>query len=214
LRTPLAAIVASAGSLRRSGAAHGPDEREHLATAIEDEAARLDRVVGNLLDLSRIETGSVSPHPDWHDLGALIEDTGRTVPGLRFVTDVPDDLPPVLLDYVEIQQVLRNLLENAVRHAGSTTLVEIEVTAGTEEIAITVSDNGPGLPGGELERLFDPFYQGGGARRREGSGLGLAVARGFVEAHGGRIEAANRPEGGACFTVTLPREALPQAAAV
>jgi two-component system sensor histidine kinase KdpD len=214
LRTPLASIIASAGSLRQRDVAWTEQDQEEFAEAIEQEARRLNRIVGNLLDLSRIEAGSLRPASDWYDLGALIDDVvGR----LRPITaqhqvrvEVPEDLPPVQLDYVEIDQVLSNLIENAVKYTPPGGEIEVTAQRGDGEVQVRVADRGPGLPAGAMSRVFDRFYRVDGSGRGDGgpgpggTGLGLAVARGLVEAHGGRIWVETRPGGGACFTFSLP----------
>ena len=218
LRTPLASIIASAGSLRQIDVSWSEDERREFAEAIEEEARRLNRIVGNLLDLSRIEAGTLRPEKGWYDFGALVDDVlGRLRPlaeGHDLVSDVPPDLPPIPLDYVQIDEVLSNLVENAIKYtpAGSRVAVGARTTdAG--QLVVTVEDDGPGIPEDSLQRLFDPFHRAeGNSRRPLGTGLGLSVAKGLVEAHGGEISARNLP-GGACFTFTLPLGA-PEATAV
>jgi two-component system sensor histidine kinase KdpD len=209
LRTPLATIMASAGSLRQQDVAWTDAERQGFAQAIEEEAEHLNRVVGNLLDISRIEGGSLHPQMSWYDLAVLIGDVEERVrPILRdhtLVVAVAEELPPVWLDPVEIGQVLYNLLENAAKYAPRGTPVELTVERVGPEVHLTVTDRGPGLPTAALPHLFDPFFRGiDGKPRSRGLGLGLAIVRGLVEAHGGRITADNRPGGGARLTVSLP----------
>lgn len=209
LRTPLASIIASAGSLRQTDVQWTEPERQEFAQAIEEEAHRLNQIVGNLLDVSRIEAGNLRPSKDWYDVGALVDDVlGRLRPLTaehQLVVDVPEDLPPVRLDYVEIDQVLS--IENAAKYTAPGT--DIHVSAGVEDgmMRVEVADRGPGIPAATLARLFEPFYRvdTGGPQPR-GTGLGLAVARGLVEAHGGRIWAENQGVGGARFVFTLPLE--------
>jgi two-component system sensor histidine kinase KdpD len=215
LRTPLASIIASAGSLRQHDVAWTAAEQLEFARVIEEEAQRLNRIVGNLLDLSRIEGGSLRPEKGWYDVGALVDDVvGRLRPLTaqhQVVVDVQDDLPPVPLDYVEIDQVLSNVLDNAAKYAPPGTEIRIRVRAADANVRIDVADRGPGIPSASLPRLFDPFYRGEeGKPRPKGLGLGLAVARGLVEAHGGRIWAENRPEGGTLVVVVLPLAQLAQ----
>jgi two-component system sensor histidine kinase KdpD len=208
LRTPLASIIASAGSLLQSDVQWTESERREFLGAIDQEAQRLNRLVGNLLDLSRIEAGSLRPEMGWYDLGSLVEEVvGR----LRFLTaahnvtlDLPPDLPPIRFDYVEIDQVLTNLLENAIKYTPPGTQITVSVSRPDDLVRVDVTDNGPGIPRQALPRLFDAFYRGWSDQRPQGSGLGLAVAKGLVEAHGGQIWAENRPEGGARFVFTLP----------
>lgn len=222
LRTPLASIIASAGSLRQQDVRWSPRERGEFAQAIEEEALRLNRLVGNLLDLSRIEGGSLQPEKGWYDLSALVDDVlGRLRPltgGHPITVNVPDDLPPIHFDYVEIDQVLSNLVENAVKYTprGTALVVAAQMVPGA--VAVTVEDRGPGIPPEALPRVFERFYRVGGIGDRQGmrptgTGLGLAVVRGLVEAHGGRVWAEPRPGGGARFTFTLPASATAAASA-
>ncbi len=220
LRTPLASIIASAGSLLQEDVAWTPEERREFAEGIEEEAQRLNRIVGNLLDLSRLEGGSLRPEKGWYDLGALVDDVvGRLRPvtaGHPVTVSMPEELPPVHLDYVEIDQVLSNLLENAAKYAPSGTPIEITVQQAPAELRVAVADHGPGIPPAALPRLFEAFYRGESDQPRpQGQGVGLAVAKGLVEAHGGRIWAENRAGGGARFVFTLPlaEPAAPTAAA-
>jgi two-component system sensor histidine kinase KdpD len=209
LRTPLATIMASASSLRQNDVTWTEEERQGFAQAIEQEAEHLNRLVGNLLDLSRIEAGSLQPQKSWQDVEALIEDT---VDRLRSVTarhhlhvDVQAGLPPVWIDPVEIGQVIYNLVENATKYAPPDTEITLEVHRVSGALAISVRDQGPGVPPQSIPHLFDPFYRVMESRPRpQGLGLGLAIVRGLVEAHGGRVWIENRRGGGAQFTFTLP----------
>ena len=217
LRTPLSSILASAGSLLQDDVSWAEDERRGFAQAIVDEAQRLDRLVGNLLDLSRIESGNIRPEKGWYDLGSLVNEVaGR----LRWLTarhtlriEAPDDLPPVRFDYVEIDQVLSNLLENAVSHTPPGTEIVLSVVRLGDSVEVAVADSGPGIPPADLPHVFKPFYRVAGEKAGAGAGLGLAVARGLVEAHGGRLTVENRTEGGARFSFTLPLSERPAEAA-
>ena len=209
LRTPLASIIASAGSLLQRDVAWTEQEREEFAQAIDEEARRLNRIVANLLNLSRIESGNLRPEKGWYDLGALVDDVlGRLSPltaRQQVVADVPEDLPPVYLDYVEIDQVLSNLVENASKYAPAGTEIRVSVWLEGQEVRVEVADRGPGIPPAQISQLFEPFSRPGGDRSRpKGTGLGLAVAKGLVEAHGGKIWFQNRPGGGALFVFALP----------
>jgi len=214
LRTPLATIMASAGSLRQQDVAWTEEERQSFAQAIEEEAEHLNHLVGNLLDLSRIEGGSLKPQMSWQDLDTVIEDT---IDRLRPVTrrhhlrvEVARGLAPLWFDPVEIGEVIYNLIENATKYAPSGTEISLSVAKGAREISIAVNDRGPGLPVAALPHLFDPFYRvTDGRPRPQGLGLGLAIVKGLVEAHGGRVLAENRDGGGASFTFTLPLSAAP-----
>jgi two-component system sensor histidine kinase KdpD len=219
LRTPLSSIIASAGSLLQQDVQWTDAERLEFTRAIEEEAERLNRLVGNLLDLSRIEAGSIHPEKGWYDLGALVDEVAgrlrRVSSAHTLVADVPEHLPPVQFDYVEIDQVITNLIENAFKYTPDGTTIRVAVRVTGDQIEIEVADSGPGIPEASLGEIFRPFYRApsGPAARPTGSGLGLAVARGLVEAHGGRIWAENRREGGARFVFTLPLSDRPAAAA-
>jgi two-component system, OmpR family, sensor histidine kinase KdpD len=218
MRTPLASIKAAAGSLRQNDVEWTETEREEFAASIEQQADRLDRIVANLLDLSRMEAGALRPQRALHDLGALVEDVlGRLrdrTAGHTVAVSIPDDLPPVSLDYVEIDQVLSNLVENAAKYSPPGSTISVSALLAGDRIEVDVADRGPGIPPEAVARLFEPFFR----VRREGPsgiGLGLAVAKGLVEAHGGTIAARNREGGGAEFTFTLPLErpaSIPSAA--
>jgi len=173
---------------------------------------RLDRVVGNLLDLSRIENGTLVPHKAWHDVGALVEDVaGRMRPvtaGHPVRLDVPEDLPPVELDYVEIQQVLSNLVENAAKFSPPGSEIGISVARDNGDFRFAVRDHGPGIATGDSERIFEPFVRlaraGQGPR---GVGLGLAIAKRLVEAHAGTIWIDRAVSDGTRIVFTLPGRA-------
>jgi len=219
LRTPLASIIASAGSLRQRDVEWTDAERETFAADIEEQATRLSHIVTNLLDLSRMESGALRPARGWYDIGALVDDVvGRLRPLSEAHTlrvTVPDDLPPVPLDYIEIDEVLTNLIENALRHTPNGTDVEISAAVEGRELVVEVSDDGPGIPAESLPHVFDPFVRLSVKNDSKGGlGLGLAIARGLVEAHGGHIAAQRRSGGGTVFRFTLPldAEATPVAA--
>lgn len=210
LRTPLASIKASASSLLQEDVQWDEEARRSFALAIEREADRLNRLVANLLDMSRIEGGALKPEKEWYPIDELIHDVlGRMQPllqGRSVQTQLPDDLPPVQLDYLQIDQVVTNLIENAVRYTPAASPIEISVSMEGQEVVISVADRGPGIPPADLARVFDKFYRvsGGATEGTTGSGLGLAVSRGLVEAHGGRIWVENREGGGAVFRFALP----------
>ena len=208
-RTPLASIVASAGSLLQEDVEWTDEERRDFTQAIVDESQRLNRIVGNLLDLSRIEAGTLRPEKGWYDLGVLVDEVVgrlRPVTARHYVqVDLAEGLPAVPLDYVEIDQVLTNLIENAAKYAPTSTEITVSVRARRAELLVTVDDRGRGIPASEVPHLFDPFYRiADGTPRPAGLGLGLAVAKGLIEAHGGRIWVEHRPGGGARFAFTLP----------
>jgi two-component system sensor histidine kinase KdpD len=162
--------------------------------------------------MSRIEAGAIKPEKEWYPLDELIHyvlgHMQFLLQGREVRTSIPDDLPPVELDYLQMDQVLTNLLENAVRYTSPSSPIEITVEVVDSHVMVSIADHGPGIPRTDLERIFDKFYRVLSQARKGtsimGSGLGLAVCRGLVEAHGGRIWAENRTEGGAVFHFTLP----------
>ena len=213
LRTPLSSIKAAASSLLQKDVQWDEEARRSFLLTIEHEADRLNRLVGNLLDMSRIEGGALKPEKEWYPISELIHDVlghlQTVLQGREVHICLPDDLPPVELDYLQIDQVMTNLLENAARYTPPHLPIEITGEATNEYVTIRVADHGPGIPSRDLERIFDKFYRVSGTVRRTssamGTGLGLAVCRGLIEAHGGHIWAENRPDGGAIFHFTLPR---------
>jgi len=210
LRSPLTAILASADALASPGLALAAGDRLELADAIRDEATRLDRVVEQLLDVSRLEAGAVEPHSElWH----VDELVGRALAGLgpeasRVRLDIPPDTPPVEVDAAHVERVLANLLDNALNYSPPGSGVVVRAERGATELRVHVVDNGPGLPAEEREALFQPFRRGNAGQR--GSGLGLAIARGFAEANGGRVWAQDTP-GGGHLVLSLPLAARPAA---
>jgi two-component system sensor histidine kinase KdpD len=208
LRTPLSSIKAAASSLLQEDVQWDEEARRSFALAIEREADRLNRLVGNLLDMSRIEGGALKPEKEWYPVDELIHDVlGHMQPILQgrvVQTHLPDDLPPVELDYLQMDQVLTNLIENAVRHTPPETPIEVSAQREGEQMVISVADRGPGIPEKDKVHIFDKFYRVLGTQRGTGSGLGLAVCKGLVEAHGGSIWVEDRENGGAIFRFTLP----------
>ena len=210
LRTPLASILGAATTLIAGRNLHDVQQTDELLATIREEAERLDRFVGNLLDMSRLEAGALGAKPEIIDVIELVEaSTKRLARRLRhhkFVLDLPDDLPPVSADPLLMEQALVNLLDNAVKYAPAGTEIGIRAEATAASVLLTVSDEGPGIPTDALPYIFDKFYRAKASDRRvAGTGLGLAVARGFVEAFGGTLEAANRTDrSGALMTIALP----------
>jgi two-component system sensor histidine kinase KdpD len=207
LRTPLAAITGASSSLLQTGDALPAETRRELLETIGEEANRLNRLVHDLLDMSRLEAGAVKPHTEWHPLdeilGAALARVGKMHPNRQIVTQLPPEIPMVPVDDVLIEQVLVNLLDNAAKYTPKETAIELKVRADREGVTLEVADRGPGLDAADVDRIFQKFYRGKRPPGR-GVGLGLAICRGFVEAHGGRIWAENRAEGGAAFRFTLP----------
>jgi two-component system sensor histidine kinase KdpD len=187
--------------------------RHELAQAIQEEADRLNRLVQNLLEMTRLESGGIRVRKDWEPLEEVIGSALARVEkllGARHVDiRLAPDLPLVPLDSLLLEQVLINLLDNAIKYAPSDTPIEISASVEDRTALVTVADRGPGFAPGEETRVFDKFYRGQEAGTRSGAGLGLAIARGIVEVHGGQITAETRPGGGAVFRFTLPLAAQP-----
>ncbi|HEX2482384.1 MAG TPA: sensor histidine kinase KdpD, partial [Methylomirabilota bacterium] len=213
LRTPLATITGSASALVEEEATLDPATRRELAQAIEDEADRLNRLVHNLLEMTRLESGGIRVHKDWHPLeevvGSALARMDKRLGKRRIVITLPRDLPLVPLDPLLIEQVLINLLDNAVKYTPDDTPIEISASVEDHIAWVAIADRGSGIAPGEEARVFEKFYRGQEAGARSGAGLGLAIARGIVEVHGGRITAESRPGGGALFRFTLPMAADP-----
>ena len=213
LRTPLASIKASAESLLQEEVAWTPGDRQGFTLAIREEADRLNRLVENLLDVSRIEAGALRPEREWYPLDALVDDVAGRLKGAtarhRLVVDVPETLPPVPLDYVLVGQALANLIENAVKYTPPGSTIRITAAQEGDAVVLAVLDDGPGIPPAAQPRVFDKFYRvsGGDTAPTQGTGLGLAVVRGVAEAHGGSAGVSSPPPGearGTRFTLSLP----------
>jgi two-component system sensor histidine kinase KdpD len=203
LRSPLQAITTAVGTLRPSLVE--PEDRE-LADTVLAEAERLNRLVADLLDLSRLQAGVVERNEDWCDVSDLVRAGVREVGaagGNGFVVDVPRDLPLVRGDARQLERVLVNLLDNGAKFAAHGP-VEVVVRPADHAVAISVLDRGPGIAPADREHIFEPFYRGSAGRGRSGSGLGLAIVRGLAEANHATVVVADRPGGGAEFTLTLP----------
>lgn len=208
LKTPLAAIGAASQELLRLA----PDAQNHpmlkeLAGEINRGSHRLNRVVNNLLDMNRLESGVVRPNCEWCDVRDLLQsaiDIERESIGSREVRmDVAEQTPLALVDHALIEQAVTKLIANAANHTPSRSPIEIDAEYKQRQLLISVSDRGPGIPIDSAGRIFDKFYRGDD-HKTGGLGLGLSIARGFVEAHGGRLMAENRDGGGARFTIRLP----------
>lgn len=216
IRTPIAAIstaAANLGSARNDGHTQVPWA---MVDEIQEATRRLNRLVGNLLNMTRLESGHVKPKLDWCEVSDLVHVTVKDIEkdlGRHTVNvDLAASLPLVRMDFVLMQQVLTNLLLNAAVHTPAATNVQIQANAQNESLILTVADNGPGLPPDALPYIFDKFYRAPAAPAG-GTGLGLAIVKGFVEAQGGRVEAANQAQGGACFRIYLPLATPPPVSA-
>jgi len=207
LRTPLSTIKAAASSLRGREVSWDSPARADLVAAIDDEADHLNMLVGNLLDMSRIESGALKPKRDWNILpeivGTVLARMKRLAVEHTLEVHVPDSLPLVPVDYVQMEQVFTNLVSNSLKYAPANSVVCIRARVEDESIHVQVSNQGPQVPPEDLERIFDKFYRITAADRVTGTGLGLSICKGIIEAHGGRIWAENVPDGLA-FNFTLP----------
>jgi len=210
LRTPLSVILGSVSSLREQKERLDAASCDALAATIQEEGERLNRFIANLLDMTRLESGAVTPKLDLVDLGDVV---GSALHRARHVlqdhktaVSLAPDLPLVRLDPVLLEQVLFNLLDNAGKYAPPGSSVNVRVAAFGDKVAIEVRDEGIGIPPEDLERIFDKFYRVHSSdRKRAGTGLGLAISRGFVEAMGGTITAGNRMDrSGSVFAVRFP----------
>lgn len=210
LRTPLASIRAAAGSIADPSIDMEPGERRAAAKSIDEEAERLNRLVGSLLDMSRIQAGALVPDLEVIPLGELVEPIvarmNAALAGHPLTIHLPADLPSVNVDALFLSQALSNLLENAERHAPPDAPIVIRATPNGGMVDLVVEDGGSGVPPESLPLLFERFYRSprGGSGSRRGFGLGLAVVRGLVEAMGGSVRADRSPLGGLAVTLELP----------
>jgi two-component system sensor histidine kinase KdpD len=211
LKTPLAAVLGAAGTLRHLGGKLHQDQKDELLATIIDESERLNRFIANLLDMTRLESGAVVPNmarQDLHEIvGSVLRRAGKILQPHRIELDLAGELPMIQLDAVLFEQVLFNLLDNASKYAPAGTAITIRSRRESDEVvALQVMDEGDGIPASDLGQIFEKFYRvRKGDRVRAGTGLGLAISRGFVEAMGGTITAANRSDrSGAAFTIRLP----------
>ena len=206
LRTPLAGIKAAVSSLRQGDVAWSEQERRQLLATIEDSADRLDSVIANLLDASRLEAGALTVHAAPVALEEVVGAAVLAVAGAadRVEIDVAEDLPFVQVDAGLLERVLANLIDNALRHGGAGAPVQITATAGSSSAKLSVVDHGPGVPEADRELLFTPFRHLGDQAAGTGAGLGLSVARGFTEAMGGALAADRSAGGGLTMRLRLP----------
>ncbi len=210
LKTPLAAIMGAAGTLREYAPSLPEADRSDLLATVVDEAERLNRFIANLLDMTKIESGAMEPNYMLHDVGDIVGSAlrraAKITAGHKIEVAIPPDLPMLRLDAVLFEQVLFNVLDNAAKYAPQGSTIRVRAWPDGEAVMLQVADEGPGIPAEDLERIFDTFYR---VRKRDqvraGTGLGLSICRGFVEAMGGTITVANRADrSGAVFTIRMP----------
>lgn len=206
LRTPLMAILTAASALVRPDFVVDASDRTELLETVLDEARRLDRLVGNLLDLSRLQAGAAEPETELVSVDDLVVEAleGLGADGGRIEVTLPEESPTVRVDAHQVQRALANLLENALKYSPPTELVYIRVSATSADVLIRVIDRGPGVSGEDSARIFSPFQRGPGSETIRGAGLGLAIAQGFAEANGGHVRLESHEGQGATFVLALP----------
>ena len=210
LKTPLAAVLGSAGALRDLPNAFNDDAKAELLSTIIDESERLHRFIANLLDMTKLESGAVVPNAALHDVGEIVgsalQRASKILSKHRVEVEIGPALPMVKVDGVLFEQVLFNLLDNAAKYAPAETTIRVQGWQEQDQVKLQVLDEGDGIAATDLQRIFEKFYRAQkGDHVRAGTGLGLAIARGFTEALGGSITAANRSDRkGAAFTISLP----------
>ncbi|HEY5146695.1 MAG TPA: sensor histidine kinase KdpD [Polyangiaceae bacterium] len=213
LRTPLSVITGAASALLQTEPSLTSEARRDLAETIHEEARRLDRLVRNLLDMTRLASGAVKVAKEWQPIegviGAALGRLEEQLRGRKVDVRLAPDLPPVPIDGLLIEQVFINLLENAAKYSPIGTPIDIAATKDGDALVVEIADRGPGIPRELKDRIFEKFYRLPREGAGGGAGLGLAICRGIVEAHGGRIWAENREGGGAVFRFTLPIDGAP-----
>ncbi|MFH4827779.1 ATP-binding protein, partial [Klebsiella pneumoniae] len=213
LRTPLTVLFGQAEiltlDLASEGSKHAPQANE-----IRQHVLNTTRLVNNLLDMARIQSGGFNLHKEWLTLEEVVGSALRmlepSLGGQHIQLDLPDPLQLVHVDGPLFERVLINLLENAHKYAGARASIGIRAEADARQLSLEVWDNGPGIPAGQEQTIFDKFARGNKESAIPGVGLGLAICQAIVDVHGGTISASNRPEGGASFRVTLPGETPPE----
>jgi K+-sensing histidine kinase KdpD len=206
LRSPLMAILTSAGALAHGELTLAAEDRHELAETILGEAERLDRLVDNLLDLSRLQAGAATPVPgDWPMDDLVLQALDSIEAGSRVEVLLPEEDPPLVrADLYQAERIVANLVENALRYSPADEPVRVQVRATGSDVLVRVVDHGPGIPSGEADRIFEPFQRGSLRVPTRGAGLGLAIARGFAEANAGRVWVESHQGQGATFVLALP----------
>jgi two-component system, OmpR family, sensor histidine kinase KdpD len=212
LRTPLAVITGSASTLLEAGHAIDERGRRELLAGIADEAEHMEHFINNLLDMTRLESGSQKPKREQYPLQELVASTlqrlRKKIGERQIVIDIASDFPLLFVDGTLFEQVLINLVDNALQYTPADTAIEISGQSRDKAVEISVLDRGPGLPADDPTRVFQKFYRSAAGAKHRGIGLGLAICRGIVELHGGTITAKNRDGGGAAFIITLSGDSL------
>ena len=208
LRTPLSTIKAAVTSILSGEVEWGSEAAQDLLAAVDEEADQLNRLVGNLLDMSRIEAGALKPEINWNELSEIVESAlhrmRRILDGFKVTVDLPDDLPLIPVDFMQIERVFINLLSNSAKFASPGSEIQVKAWIEDEQtVVVQVTNQGPSIPESDLDRIFDKFYRITNAARITGTGLGLSICKGIIEAHGGKIWAENLP-GRFAFNFSLP----------
>jgi two-component system sensor histidine kinase KdpD len=210
LRTPLATIKGAIGALLESGENMGAAIRKDFLENVHDETGRLERLVTNLLEMTRLEAGAIEPKKEPNDpldiIGMAVGRIEKRMEGRKLEMNIPPDMPLVPMDGLLIGQVITNLLDNALKYTPEGSPLEISSWIDKDLWVAQVSDKGPGVPEQDLPRLFNKFYQNPLKEKKGGSGLGLAICKGIIDIHGGTLTAENRPDGGMSFRLSLPLE--------
>ena len=213
LRTPLAALTGAASTLLENEVQIAAPTRKALLQSMYDEADRLGQLVRNVLDMSRLESGSTALKRRWQPLeeliGAALNSLDQPLTGRVVKLDLPDGLLLIRVDAVLIERVMAHLLENAAKYSADGSPIEVSVTVGSSEVVVAVADRGPGVPPDERDRIFEKFYRSSRDRSYAGTGLGLSICRAILKVHEGRVWVEDRPGGGAVFKFALPREDAP-----
>ncbi len=208
LRTPLVSITGALTSLDEQSDLLNEEYRKSLILTAREEADRLNRLVGNLLSMTRIESGAIKLHLEPGDIqdvvGTALEQLNKRIANRKVRVDVPTDFPLVPMDFTLIVQVLVNVLENAVKYSPKDSLIEVSASLLDEKARLQIADRGVGIPSDDLERIFDKFYRVQRPESVSGTGLGLSISKGIIDIHNGHITAHTRDGGGTIITIELP----------
>ncbi len=210
LRTPLVSITGALSSLEEAGPAMDDEVKKSLIETAREESERLNRLVGNLLDITRLEAGAMQLHREACDvqelIGSSLEQIGTPLKNRQVNVEIVPNIPLVPLDFVLFSRVLVNVIDNALKYSSLDQPIEIRAQVDKQDLEISIADRGEGVPADDLERIFDKFYRVQRPDNVSGTGLGLSICKGIVEAHDGCIQAENRRGGGAIFTIRVPLE--------
>ena len=210
LRTPLVSITGALSSMEEAGPALDEEVRRSLVETAREEAERLNRLVGNLLDITRLEAGAMQLHREACDvqelIGSALEQIGTPLKNRQVNVEISPKIPLVPLDFVLFSRVLVNVIDNALKYSPPEKPIEIRARVSRQDLEISIADRGEGIPVDDLERIFDKFYRVQRPDNVSGTGLGLSICKGIVEAHNGCIQAENRRGGGAIFMIKVPLE--------